>query len=73
MTYLFGGYALVELLGLPVDIYNIMMTSSDKGIEKAKGEIAPILNGAYMIINLLVMAISGYYGLGISGNNSTEI
>ena len=50
-----GGYVIVELLGLPVDIFNLVMAKSENSIGIAQGLTAPILNSFYMVINFIVM------------------
>ena len=52
-------YAILELLGLPVDIYNIKMADPSKNLEYDKS--AMIINGFYMTVNLIVMAITSVF------------
>jgi hypothetical protein len=56
-----GGYVIIELLGLPVDIFNLLMVKSENSIGIAQGLTAPILNGFYMAINFIIMIIAAYY------------
>ena len=58
---LIGGYAIVELLGLPLDIFNLVMAVSENSIGIAQGLTAPILNWVYMVINFVVMIVATYY------------
>jgi hypothetical protein len=58
---LIGGYVIIELLGLPVDIFNFLMVKSDNSIGIAQGLTAPILNGVYMVINFIIMIIAASY------------
>jgi hypothetical protein len=48
-------YIAIELLGLPVDIFNLVMVNSVNSIDIAKGLTALILNWIYMVINLIIM------------------
>ena len=50
-----GGYTFIELLGLPVDIFNLMMAKSENSIGIAQGLTAQILNSLYMVINLVLI------------------
>ena len=56
-----GGYVVIELLGLPVDIFNLVMAGSENSIGIAQGLIAPIINWVYMVINFIVMIITASY------------
>ena len=58
---LIGGYVIIELLGLPVDIFNFLMVKSDNSIGIAQGLTAPILNGVYMAINFIIMIFAAFY------------
>lgn len=58
---LIGGYAIVELLGLPLDIFNLVMAVSENSIGIAQGLTAPILNWVYMVINFVVMIVATYF------------
>jgi len=49
------GYVIVELLGLPVDIFNLKMVKSENSIGIAQKPIALILNWVYMVINSLII------------------
>ena len=52
-------YAVVELLGLPLDIFNIYMADTNKNLVYDKSSM--IINGGYMIANFIIIAITGYY------------
>ena len=65
MQFLIGGYVIIELLGLPVDIFNLVMVGSENSIGIAQGLTAPILNGVYMVFNFIVMIITASYLIGI--------
>ena len=56
-----GGYVVIELLGLPVDIFNLVMVESDNSIGIAQGLTAPILNWLYMVINFIIMILAASY------------
>ena len=56
-----GSYVVIELLGLPVDIFNLVMVKSDNSIGIAQGLTAPILNWAYMVINFIIMIFAASY------------
>ena len=58
---LIGGYVIVELLGLPVDIFNLVMVKSENSVGIAQGITAPILNSLYMVINFIVMIVAAYF------------
>ncbi len=58
---LIGGYVIIELLGLPVDIFNLVMVQSENSIGIAQGLTAPILNSLYMVINFIVMIVTASY------------
>ena len=55
VKYLVGGVTLVEVLGAPVDIFNLWMMLSSDTTNIAKGFVAPILNWVYMVLNFIVM------------------
>ena len=57
---LIGGYVIIELLGLPVDIFNLLMAVSENSIGIAQALAAPILNWAYMVINFIIMIVAAY-------------
>ena len=59
-----GVYVIIELLGLPVDIFNLVMVKSDNSIGIAQGLTAPILNWMYMGINLVIMIVTAAYLFG---------
>ena len=42
-------------MGLPVDIFNLVMVKSDNSIGIAQGFTARILNWVYMVINSIIM------------------
>ena len=48
-------YLIVELLGLPVDIFNLKMVKSENSIGIAQGFTARNLNWVYMVINFIIM------------------
>ena len=56
-----GGYVVIELLGLPIDIFNLVMVESDNSIGIAQGLAAPILNWLYMVINFIIMILAASY------------
>ena len=56
-----GGYVVIELLGLPVDIFNLAMVESENSIGIAQGLAAPILNWMYMVINFIIMIVAASY------------
>ena len=58
---LIASYVIVELLGLPVDIFNLMMVKSENSIGIAQGLTAPILNWVYMVINFIIMIAAAIY------------
>ncbi len=72
---LIGGYVIIELLGLPVDIFNLVMVQSENSIGIAQGLTAPILNWLYMVINFIVMIVTGSYiiYLNVSSGDLTNI
>ena len=59
-----GGYVTIELLGLPVDIFNLVMVKSENSIGIAQGLTAPILNWVYMGINSIIMIVTAAYLFG---------
>ena len=60
LKYLVGGAALIEVLGAPVDIFNLWMMLSSNTTNIAKGLVAPIFNWVYMVLNFIVMGTLGY-------------
>ena len=60
-----GGYVFIELLGLPVDIFNLVMVKSDNSIVIAQGLTAPILNWVYMVINSIILIFTASFLIAI--------
>ena len=60
MPYIIG-YVIVELLGLPVDIFNLKMVKSENSIGIAQKPIALILNWVYMVINSLIIIFTDIF------------
>ncbi len=61
LQVLIGGYVIIELLGLPVDIFNLVMVKSQNSIRIAQGLTAPILNSLYMVLNCIVMIVAAIF------------
>jgi hypothetical protein len=55
------GYVIIELLGLPVDIFNFTMANSENSIGIAQGLTALILNWVYMVINLIIVIATAFF------------
>ena len=60
LKYLVGGATIVEVLGAPVDIFNLWMMLSSNTANIAKGLFAPVFNWVYMVLNFIVMGTLGY-------------
>ena len=61
MKYLVGGVAIVEVLGAPIDIFNLVMMYSSNSTEIASGWVAPLLNWIFLGGNSLVMLTIGVF------------
>jgi len=55
------GYVIVELLGLPVDIFNLKMVKSENIIGIAQKPNALIINWVYMVINSLIIILTDIF------------
>ena len=60
LKYLLGGVTLIEVLGAPLDIFNLWMMLSSNSVDIAKGVFAPVINWVYMILNYIVMGTLGF-------------
>ena len=58
MTVVITLAVLIDLAGLPVDIFNIVMVMSKNSIQIAQGLYAPILNWVLVVINYTIIAIA---------------
>ena len=58
MAVMITSAVLIELAGLPVDIFNIVMVISKNSIEIAQGLNAAILNWVLVVINYTIIAIA---------------
>ena len=54
-------YIIVELLGLPVDIFNLKMVKSENSFGIAQKSIASIINWVYMVINSIFIIITAIF------------
>jgi hypothetical protein len=54
-----GAYVVIELFGLIIDIFNLVMVKSDNSIEITKGPCASCLNWFFMVANLIIIIYTG--------------
>ncbi len=55
-----GGAALIEILGLPIDIYNLVMTNSSNKYAIATGTWSLVLNWLFLAGNVVEIGAMGY-------------